>query len=146
MDGIYDLGRVFILAATNRPDLLDQALLRPGRFDAVIEIPRPDRAGLGRILEIHARRLPLAAGVDLGKVARRMAGLTGADVAYVVREGAYACLRRSMPLGSVLRETEAIPEKALSQLLVTEADLLAALQRLRQRNKVVTQDQDGETT
>lgn len=143
MDGIYDLGRVFILAATNRPDLLDQALLRPGRFDAVIEIPRPDRAGLRRILEIHARRLPLADGVDLGKVARRMAGLTGADVAYVAREAAYACLRRAMPLGSVLREAEAIPEEALGQLLVTEADLLAALQKLRQRNKAVSQDQAG---
>ncbi|MBU1041103.1 MAG: AAA family ATPase [Proteobacteria bacterium] len=142
MDGIYDLGRVFILAATNRPDLLDKALLRPGRFDAVIEIPRPDRVGLKRILEIHARRLPLADGVDLGKVARRMAGLTGADVAYVAREGAYACLRRSMPLGSVLREAEAIPEEALGQLQVTEADLLAALQKLRQRNKVVSQEQD----
>jgi SpoVK/Ycf46/Vps4 family AAA+-type ATPase len=143
MDGIYDLGRVFILAATNRPDLLDQALLRPGRFDAVIEIPRPDRAGLSRILEIHARRLPLASKVDLGKVARRMAGLTGADVAYVAREAAYACLRRSMPLGAVLRETEAIPEETLHSLQVTEADLLSALTRLRQRNASIPQEQDG---
>ncbi|SNS19086.1 ATPase family associated with various cellular activities (AAA) [Humidesulfovibrio mexicanus] len=142
MDGIYDLGRVFILAATNRPDLLDQALLRPGRFDAVIEIPRPDQAGLKRILEIHARRLPLAEGVDLGKVARRMAGLTGADVAYVVREAAYACLRRSMPLGVALREAGAFSEATLRKLKVSEADLLAALGKLRKRNKAVLQDQD----
>jgi len=145
MDGIYDLGRVFILAATNRPDLLDQALLRPGRFDAVIEIPRPNRAGLARILEIHARRLPLAAKVDLGRVARRMGGLTGADVAFVAREAAYACLRRSMPLASVLRETEAIPEETLRTLQVTEADLLSALTRLRQRNASISQEQDGGT-
>jgi len=145
MDGIYDLGRVFILAATNRPDLLDKALLRPGRFDAVIEIPRPDRAGLRRILEIHARRLPLAAKVDLGRVARRMAGLTGADVAFVAREGAYACLRRSMPLASVLRETGTIPEEALRTLQVTEADLLASLATLRQRNASILHEQEGGT-
>lgn len=145
MDGIYDLGRVFILAATNRPDLLDQALLRPGRFDAVIEIPKPDLTGLTRILEIHARRLPLAAKVDMGRVARKMDGLTGADVAFVTREAAYACLRRSMPLASVLREAEAIPEEALRTLQVAEADLLSALARLRQRNASIPQEQDGGT-
>lgn len=143
MDGIYDLGRVFILAATNRPDLLDQALLRPGRFDAVIEIPRPDRAGLKRILEIHARRLPLAEGVDLGRVARRMEGLTGADVAFVAREAAYACLRRAMPLAAVLRETGTMSEETLRTLQVTEADLLSALAQLRKRNASISQEQDG---
>lgn len=145
MDGIYDLGRVFILAATNRPDLLDQALLRPGRFDAVIEIPRPDRAGLARILEIHARRLPLAGRVNLVRVARKMDGLTGADVAFVAREAAYACLRRSMPLKDVLGEVEAIPESMLRTLAVTEADLLSALRKLRQRNMSVLQEPGGET-
>jgi len=143
MDGIYDLGRVFILAATNRPDLLDQALLRPGRFDAVIEIPRPDRAGLRRILDIHVRKLPLSGRVDLDKVARRMDGLTGADVAFVAREAAFACLRRASPLDALLREPGPLPEKALRKLRVTEADLLAALRRLRQRNATIPQGPEG---
>jgi SpoVK/Ycf46/Vps4 family AAA+-type ATPase len=146
MDGIHDLGRVFILAATNRPDLLDQALLRPGRFDALIMIPKPDRAGLARILKIHARRLPLSKGVSLARVARKMDGLTGADVAFVAREAAYACLRRSMPLKDVLGEGAPIPEAALRTLKVTEADLLSALQRLRQRNRSVRPKPEGGET
>lgn len=142
MDGIYDLGRVFILAATNRPDLLDKALLRPGRFDALIEIPRPDRAGCQRILEIHARRLPLAQGVDLRRVARKLTGLTGADIAFVAREAAHVCLRRTLPVNDLLLQTDAVAEADLHRLHVTEDDLFTALKRVRQRNKVASKEYD----
>ncbi|MHC1700780.1 MAG: 26S protease regulatory subunit [Humidesulfovibrio sp.] len=142
MDGVYDLGRVFILAATNRPDLLDKALLRPGRFDALIEIPRPDRAGCQRILEIHARRLPLAQGVDLRRVARKLIGLTGADIAFMAREAAHVCLRRALPMNDLLLQTDAVAEADLHRLQVTEDDLFTALKKLRQRNKVASKEYD----
>lgn len=142
MDGVHDLGRVFILAATNRPDLLDKALLRPGRFDALIEIPRPDRAGCQRILEIHARRLPLGKGVDLNHVARKLTGLTGADIAFVAREAAHVCLRRTLPLNDLLLQTAAVADTDLHRLQVTEADLLTALKIALQRNKVASKEYD----
>ncbi|MGE4422004.1 MAG: 26S protease regulatory subunit [Pseudodesulfovibrio sp.] len=141
MDGVHDLGRVFILAATNRPDLLDKALLRPGRFDVLIEIPRPDRAGCQRILEIHARRLPLAKGVDLKRVARKLTGLTGADIALVAREAAHVCLRRTLTLNDLL-QTAAIADTDLHRLQVTEDDLLSALKVALQRNKVAFKEYD----
>lgn len=144
MDGVYDLGRVFILAATNRPDLLDKALLRPGRFDALIEIPRPDRVGCQRILEIHARRLPLGEGVDLKRVARKLTGLTGADIAFVAREAAHVCLRRTLPVNDLLLQTDAVVEADLHRLQVTEDDLFSALKTLRQRNKVASKEYEDE--
>ncbi len=135
MDGVHDLGRVFVLAATNRPDLLDKALLRPGRFDAVIEIPRPDRKGCRKILEIYARRLPLDKGVDLKRLGRRLFGLTGADIAYIAREAAYVCMRRSLSLDALLGDAEAVPEQKLRRLRVTEQDLLTALKKLQSGNR-----------
>jgi cell division protease FtsH len=94
MDG-FDAGTgVILVAATNRPDILDPALLRPGRFDRQIVVEKPDLEGRKAILAVHARGKPLAPGVDLGVVARRTPGFTGADLANLVNEAALLAARR----------------------------------------------------
>jgi SpoVK/Ycf46/Vps4 family AAA+-type ATPase len=137
LDGVQDLGRVFVLAATNRMDLLDKALLRPGRLDRIIEIPRPDRAGCLAILRIHARGLPLAKGVRLERLGPRLDGLTGADIAFLVREAAYACLRRCLDLDAVLAAPQALDPDTLDGLEVTAQDLARGLTAARARTQAV---------
>ncbi|MDQ1712812.1 MAG: cell division protease FtsH [Frankiaceae bacterium] len=95
MDG-FDVGAgIVVIAATNRPDILDPALLRPGRFDRHITVERPDVAGRARILELHAAGKPLAPDVDFLAVARRTPGFSGADLANVVNESALLAIRAS---------------------------------------------------
>ncbi|HVL27723.1 MAG TPA: ATP-dependent zinc metalloprotease FtsH, partial [Acidimicrobiales bacterium] len=97
MDG-FDAGSgVVVLAATNRPDILDPALLRPGRFDRRVGVDRPDARGREAILKIHARGKPMAEDVDLAAVAKRTVGFSGADLANVVNEAALLAARRSIP-------------------------------------------------
>ena len=93
MDGFDVQGGVILIAATNRPDILDPALLRPGRFDRQIAVERPDLQGRRKILEVHARGKPLATDVDLLAVARRTPGFTGADLANVLNEAALLTAR-----------------------------------------------------
>ena len=88
MDGFETNEGVIVLAATNRPDVLDPALLRPGRFDRQIVVDRPDVRGREEIIKIHARKVPLAADVDLSLVARGTPGFSGADLANLVNEAA----------------------------------------------------------
>jgi cell division protease FtsH len=95
MDGFEGTKGVIILAATNRPEILDMALLRPGRFDRHILVDRPDLAGRVAILKIHTRHLPLAPDVDLGKIARQTAGFTGADLANLANESALLAGRKN---------------------------------------------------
>jgi cell division protease FtsH len=94
MDGFEGNEGVILIAATNRPDVLDPALLRPGRFDRRVTVPRPDVRGRKMILEIHAREMPLGDDVDLGVVARSTPGFTGADLANVMNEAALLAARR----------------------------------------------------
>jgi cell division protease FtsH len=94
MDGFDARTGVILMAATNRPDILDPALLRPGRFDRHVVIDRPDLEGRKGILRVHGRGKPLAEGVDLDVVARRTPGFTGADLANVVNEAALLTARR----------------------------------------------------
>ena len=94
MDGLEDPGQVIIIGATNRPNALDPALRRPGRFDREIEIPVPDQLGRREILEIHTKLMPLTKGVDLDDMARRTHGFVGADLAALCREAALQALRR----------------------------------------------------
>ena len=94
MDGLDDRGQVIIIGATNRPNALDPALRRPGRFDREIEIPVPDQQGRREILEIHTQPMPLTKGVDLDDMARRTHGFVGADLAALCREAALQALRR----------------------------------------------------
>ncbi|MCU1602812.1 MAG: peptidase, partial [Frankiales bacterium] len=93
MDGFDGKGGVIMIAATNRPDILDPALLRPGRFDRQIAVDRPDMAGRRQILEVHAKGKPMHPDVDLQVIARRTPGFTGADLANVVNEGALLTAR-----------------------------------------------------
>jgi cell division protease FtsH len=98
MDGFDVKGGVILIAATNRPDILDPALLRPGRFDRQIAVERPDLEGRHAILKVHARGKPLAADVDLRAVARRTPGFTGADLANVLNEAALLTARNNKKL------------------------------------------------
>jgi cell division protease FtsH len=98
MDGFDVKTNVILIAATNRPDILDPALLRPGRFDRQIAVDAPDMIGRHRILEVHAQGKPMAAGVDLLAVARRTPGFTGADLANVLNEAALLTARSDKKL------------------------------------------------
>jgi cell division protease FtsH len=98
MDGFDVRGGVILIAATNRPDVLDPALLRPGRFDRQIGVDAPDLAGRKKILEVHSRGKPLGPDVDLMAVARRTPGFSGADLANVLNEAALLTARNNMKL------------------------------------------------
>ncbi|MGH2554775.1 MAG: ATP-dependent zinc metalloprotease FtsH, partial [Actinomycetota bacterium] len=108
MDGFDTKTGVILMAATNRPDILDPALLRPGRFDRQIVIDRPDLQGRKGILRVHARGKPIDPSVDLDVIARRTPGFTGADLANVINEGALLTARRSKPAITMLELEEAI--------------------------------------
>jgi cell division protease FtsH len=94
MDGFAPSTGVIVLASTNRPDILDVALLRPGRFDRHVAVQAPDRAGRRRILEVHTRGVPLAEGVDLERIAGSTPGMVGADLANLVNEAALLAARQ----------------------------------------------------
>ncbi|HEY9693809.1 MAG TPA: ATP-dependent zinc metalloprotease FtsH3 [Oculatellaceae cyanobacterium] len=96
MDGFEGNTGIIIIAATNRPDVLDSALLRPGRFDRQVVVDRPDYAGRSEILKVHARGKTLAKDVDLDKIARRTPGFTGADLSNLLNEAAILAARRSL--------------------------------------------------
>jgi cell division protease FtsH len=95
MDGFDSSTNVIVVGATNRPDVLDQALLRPGRFDRRIAVQPPDRAGREAILRVHTRHVPLGPDVDLGRVAATTPGMVGADLANLVNEAALLAARRN---------------------------------------------------
>lgn len=103
MDGLEDMTHVFVIAATNRLDMVDPALLRPGRFDKLLLIPVPDRAGRLKILEVHTKRMPLS-GVDLGPLAERLEGYVGADIENLCREAALIALREDKKAEKVTME------------------------------------------
>jgi cell division protease FtsH len=126
MDGFSSGQEVIILAATNRPDVLDAALLRPGRFDRQVVVDAPDVRGREMILRIHARKKPLDPGVDLGVIARRTAGMVGADLENLLNEAALGAARggRSrIVMGDVEEARDRVlmgPERR--SLVVREAD------------------------
>ncbi|MCL5018327.1 MAG: AAA family ATPase, partial [Candidatus Pacearchaeota archaeon] len=96
MDGLEDLNDVIVIGATNRPDMLDTALLRPGRFDKILLVNAPEEDGRLQVLNIHTKKMPLAKDVDLKELARETNGYTGADIEAVAREAAYFALREDM--------------------------------------------------
>lgn len=122
LDGIEELRGVVTLATTNRPDILDAALLRPGRFDVQIEIAAPDAATRRAILAVHTRHQPLAGDADLDALAAETEGSMGADLAGICREAAMEAIRR------LIAQTDN-DDLDLSQLTVTQSDLYAALAR-----------------
>jgi transitional endoplasmic reticulum ATPase len=104
MDGIESLQNVVVIAATNRPDILDPAVMRPGRFDRLIDVPAPDSKALMQIFKIHARDMPLSKDVDLQEIAVKAKGYSGADVEALCREAAMNALRDSIDAKEVTRK------------------------------------------
>jgi cell division protease FtsH len=125
MDGFEAGTNVIVLGATNRPEVLDQALLRPGRFDRRIAVNPPDRKGRVEILKIHTRSVPLAPDVDLDRIAASTPGATGADIALFVNEAALFAARREHPAVEQRDFTDAIEKTLLGaerQVVMTDAD------------------------
>ncbi|WP_427025830.1 ATP-dependent zinc metalloprotease FtsH [Aureimonas ureilytica] len=107
MDGFEANEGIILIAATNRPDVLDPALLRPGRFDRQVMVPNPDVGGREKILKVHVRNVPLAPNVDLRTIARGTPGFSGADLANLVNEAALMAARRSKRLVTMLEFEDA---------------------------------------
>jgi transitional endoplasmic reticulum ATPase len=101
MDGLEELHGVVVIAATNRPAMVDPALLRPGRFDVLVYVPVPDSAGRARIHSIHTRRMPLCDDVDMLSIANRTDGYTGADLEDLVRRSGLLALREDLQADTV---------------------------------------------
>jgi len=101
MDSISRLDDIVIIGATNRPDMMDPALLRPGRFDRIVYIPPPDKEARFEILRVHTRNMPLAKDVDLEELANMLEGYSGADIEMLVREAGLIALRENENATSV---------------------------------------------
>jgi transitional endoplasmic reticulum ATPase len=128
MDGLEARGDVIVIGATNRPNAVDPALRRPGRFDREIEIGIPDKRGRLEILKVHTRSMPLAKDVDLEKLAEITHGYVGADIAALCREAAMKALRRVLP--KIDLEREEIPVEVLETIEVTMEDFMNAYREI----------------
>ncbi len=129
MDGLEARANLVVIAATNRPEAIDEALRRPGRFDREIVVGVPDERGRREILAIHTRGMPLGDRVDLDELARTTYGFVGADLAALAREAAIEAVRRIMPQLNL--EERTIPPDVLDTLAVTREDFLGALKRVQ---------------
>ncbi len=127
MDGFEVSAGIVVIGATNRPDILDPALLRPGRFDRHITVDQPDPDGRREILEIHSRNKPLAEGVDLTYIAKRTPGFSGADLANVINEGALLSLREN---------------KAHIEIAELEEAIQRVLHGPKRRGRVLTEEEE----
>jgi len=130
MDGLQERGQVIVIGATNRPDAVDPALRRPGRFDREIWINPPDLKGRYEILMIHTRNMPLAPDVDLRKLAEITHGFSGADLAALAREAAMSALRRAIQSGLIDLNQSSIPPEAFEKIKVTMSDFSNALREI----------------
>src|ERR671925_1424602 len=128
MDGLEARGKVIVIAATNRPNAIDPALRRPGRFDREIEIKVPDKRGRLEILQIHTRNMPLDTDVDQDKIAAVTHGFVGADLEYLCKEAAMKCLRRVLP--ELNLEDEKLSPEVLNKLIVTMNDFENAIKEV----------------
>ncbi|MFB0612867.1 CDC48 family AAA ATPase [Aurantiacibacter poecillastricola] len=129
MDGLQARANLVVIAATNRPDAIDEALRRPGRFDREIVIGVPDENGRREILAIHTRGMPLGEGVDLKELSRSTHGFVGADLAALAREAAIEAVRRIMPRLDL--DAREIPAEVLEELCVEKNDFREALKRVQ---------------
>jgi transitional endoplasmic reticulum ATPase len=130
MDGLQSRGKVVVIGATNRPNSIDEALRRPGRFDREVEIRAPDKKGRLQILKIHTRGMPLRKDVDIDWIASKTHGFVGADLASLTKEAAMVVLRRLLPKLD-LKEDEPIPEEVLKELKISKKDFDEALKTVR---------------
>ena len=150
MDGLNDRGNVIVLGATNRPDSVDPALRRPGRFDREFEISVPNEDGRLEILEIHTRGMPINEDIDLKDLSSELHGYTGADIKSLCREAALKSIRRYLP--EIDLETEKIPSEVLESMQIKLIDFYEAMQEVIptamrevyvERSKVWWQDVGG---
>jgi transitional endoplasmic reticulum ATPase len=130
MDGLQSRGKVIVIGATNRPNSIDQALRRPGRFDRELEIRAPDKKGRLQILKIHTRGMPLTKDVSLEQLASVTHGFVGADISALAKEAAMIVLRRVLPKLE-LKEDEPVPDEVLKDLKVEHKDFKEALKVVR---------------
>jgi transitional endoplasmic reticulum ATPase len=128
MDGMGTRGNIIVIGATNRPNAIDPALRRPGRFDREIEIGVPDKKGRNEIVQIHTRNMPLAEDVDIKRLSDITHGYTGADISSLSREAAMKALRRYMP--EINLEEERVPPEILERMVVNEDDFLSAYREI----------------
>ena len=128
MDGMGARGNIIVIGATNRPNAIDPALRRPGRFDREIEIGVPDKMGRYEILQIHTRTMPLASDVDLHRLSDICHGYTGADISSLCREAAMKALRRYLP--EINLEEERIPSSILEKMEVNVKDFTDAYREI----------------
>ncbi|WP_148883549.1 CDC48 family AAA ATPase [Thermococcus aciditolerans] len=128
MDGIQENSGVVVIAATNRPDIIDPALLRPGRFDRLILVPAPDEKARLEIFKVHTRNVPLAEDVKLEELAKRTEGYTGADIEAVVREAAMLAMRRGLQEGVIRPGMKA--DEIRGRVKVTMKDFEEAMKKI----------------
>jgi transitional endoplasmic reticulum ATPase len=128
LDGMKARGQVIVIGATNRPNSIDPALRRPGRFDREIEIGVPDKQGRKEIMQIHTRSMPLAEDVNVDEIAGITHGYTGADISSLTKEAAMKALRRILP--QINLEEQFIPQEVLDNLKVTRTDFFDALREI----------------
>lgn len=133
MDGFEDYGNVRIIASTNRREMLDDAILRPGRFDYQLEIKIPTRKGCRDIFSIYTSKMPVSNKFDKDKFAENLFGLTGSDIAFVSRESAYNCIRRALNIEDVINEDREID---YSELTIDEQDFIMALKKIKVNKNV----------
>ncbi|WP_316506775.1 CDC48 family AAA ATPase [Nitrosopumilus sp.] len=129
MDGMKSRGKVVVIAATNRPDSIDPALRRPGRFDREIEIGIPDDEGRFEILSIHTRGMPIDEKVDLKQISKTTHGFVGADLEVLSKEAAMRSLRRILP--EIDLDEDKISSEVLQKIQITDADFRDALKEVR---------------
>jgi transitional endoplasmic reticulum ATPase len=128
MDGLKTRGQVVVIGATNRPDALDTALRRGGRFDREIEIGVPDKDGRREVLQIHTRGMPLDEKVDLDEIADTTHGFVGADLEMLCKEAAMRVLRRVLP---DIKSDEEIPKETLKKMIIKKTDFKEALKEVQ---------------
>ena len=125
IDGLEELHNVLIIGATNRLDIVDEALLRPGRFDRVIEVPKPDAKGREQIFKIHTQKKPLANDVDISKIVELTNGFSGAEMAAIANRAAIASLKRYV----------AGKSKNVKDIKITQQDILDAIEKVKPKQK-----------
>jgi transitional endoplasmic reticulum ATPase len=133
MDGLEDLKGVVVIGATNRPDIIDEALLRPGRFDRILGIPIPNKEARKQIFEIHTRKKPLDSDVDLNNLVDMTEGMTGADIAAIVNAAAMAAIREH-----VIKQ-----KKEGEKLKLSMRNFEAALNKIKTRRGVESNNNGG---
>ena len=125
IDGLEELNNVLIIGATNRLDIVDEALLRPGRFDRIIKVPNPDEKGRQHIFEIHTKKKPLASDVKIPEIVKITDDFSGAEIAAVANRAAIAALKRYVSVKS----------KNVKEIKITQQDLIDAVDKVRPRKK-----------